>query len=122
MKKKPIKENLLLKVAILVDGDNASSAKLGQMVDLASHYGAIAVKRIYGDWTRTSLSHWKEPAGELSFRLIEAMPYVKGKNTTDIALIIDAMVKSTETKASRKGPLSDLCWPICSCITPSTSG
>lgn len=91
MKKKPVKENPTLKVAILVDGDNALSAKLEHMVELASHYGAVAVKRIYGDWTKTSLSHWKEPARELSFRLIEAMPYVKGKNTTDIALIIDAM-------------------------------
>ena len=75
----------------MVDGDNASSAKLEQMVKLAARYGAVVIKRIYGDWTKTSLSHWKEPAKELSFRLIEAMPYVKGKNTTDIALIIDAM-------------------------------
>jgi hypothetical protein len=91
MKKKPVKENITHKVAILVDGDNASSAKLEQLVELAARYGAVAVKRIYGDWTKASLSYWKDPARELSFRLIEAMPYVKGKNTTDIALIIDAM-------------------------------
>lgn len=91
MKKVPTNDNLVQKVAILIDGDNASSAKLSHILELASHYGPVIVKRIYGDWTKTALSHWKEPARELSFRLIEAMPYVKGKNTTDIALIIDAM-------------------------------
>ncbi len=91
MKKEPVKDKPIQKVAILIDGDNASSAKLGHIAEVASLYGTVAVKRIYGDWTKASLSHWKEPAKELSFRLIEAMPYIKGKNTTDIALIIDAM-------------------------------
>jgi uncharacterized protein (TIGR00288 family) len=90
-KDKSQKDNEAQKVAVLVDGDNASSAKLGHLTEVASHYGTVVVKRIYGDWTKASLSHWKEPAKELSFRLIEAMPYIKGKNTTDIALIIDAM-------------------------------
>lgn len=90
-KDKSQKENDVQKVAILVDGDNASSVRLGHIAEVAALYGTVVVKRIYGDWTKTSLSHWKEPARELSFRLVEAMSYLKGKNTTDIALIIDAM-------------------------------
>jgi len=90
-KDKSPKENTIQRVAVLIDGDNASSAKLGEIIEIASRYGQVIIKRLYGDWTKTALSHWKEPAKELSFRLIEAMPYVKGKNTTDIALIIDAM-------------------------------
>ncbi len=78
------KDNEAQKVAVLVDGDNASSAKLGHITEVACLYGTVTVKRIYGDWTKALLSHWKEPAKELSFRLVEAMPYLKGKNTMDI--------------------------------------
>lgn len=49
------------------------------------------IKRIYADWTKSGMRKWKEPANEHSFRLIEAPSYVSGKNTTDIALIMDAM-------------------------------
>lgn len=79
------------KVAVLIDGDNASSVKLPEITDLAGRYGEVIIKRIYGDWSKTSLSSWKEPAREYSYRLVEAMPYIKGKNTTDITLVIEAM-------------------------------
>jgi hypothetical protein len=90
-KDKSSKENTIQRVAVLIDGDNASSAKLSETIEITSRYGQVIVKRLYGDWTKTALSHWKEPAKGLAFRLIETMPYIKGKNTTDIALIIDAM-------------------------------
>lgn len=90
-KDKSLKDNPAKKVAVLIDGDNASSAKLNDVAELASGYGEVIVKRIYGDWSKTTLSSWKEPAREHSYRLIEALPYVKGKNTTDIALVIDTM-------------------------------
>lgn len=91
MKKSIPSNNKNIKLAILVDADNASVAKLNELIVFATHYGQATVKRIYGDWSRPALSSWKEPAREYSFRLIEALPYVKGKNTTDISLIIDAM-------------------------------
>ena len=53
-------------------------------------YGAV-IRRIYGDWTRKALSGWKETAREYGFRLVQASSYASGKNTTDIALVIDAM-------------------------------
>lgn len=90
-KDKSLKDSPAKKVAVLIDGDNASSAKLKDVTELASGYGEVIVKRIYGDWSKTTLSSWKEPAREYSYRLVEALPYVKGKNTTDIALVIDAM-------------------------------
>lgn len=91
MKKRSSNTENILKLAVLVDGDNASNLKLAGALEFASRYGQPIVKRIYGDWSRPSLASWKETAKELSFRLIEALPYVKGKNTTDIALAIDAM-------------------------------
>ncbi|MBF0649256.1 NYN domain-containing protein [Dysgonomonas sp. GY75] len=84
-------ENPAQRVAVLVDGDNASSAKLQDVTELAGRYGEVIVKKIYGDWTKTGLSSWKEPAKEFSYRLVEALPYVKGKNTTDMTLVIEAM-------------------------------
>lgn len=86
-----MKDKSTLSIAILVDGDNASPTKLGEAVKLASQYGNPLVKRIYADWTKTGMTKWKDPAKEHSFRLVEALSYVKGKNATDIALIIDAM-------------------------------
>lgn len=86
-----MKDKSSLSIAILVDGDNASPAKLGEVVKLASQYGNPIVKRIYADWTKAGMTPWKDPAKEHSFRLVEALSYVKGKNATDIALVIDAM-------------------------------
>jgi uncharacterized LabA/DUF88 family protein len=86
-----MKDKSSLSIAILVDGDNASPAKLGEAVKLASQYGNTLVKRIYADWTKTGMTKWKDPAKEYSFRLVEALSYIKGKNATDIALTIDAM-------------------------------
>lgn len=56
-----------------------------------SRYGDAVVRRIYGDWTRKALSVWKGTAREHGFRLVQASSYTHGKNTTDIALVIDAM-------------------------------
>ncbi len=57
----------------------------------AEQYGALVIRRIYGDWTRRTLTKWKEEAKVHSFRLVEAPCYTAGKNTTDMALVIDAM-------------------------------
>lgn len=91
MAKKEVQDKSQLSIAILVDGDNATASKLNEVLKFVSSYGTPIVKRIYADWSKTVTSQWKEPAKELSFRLIEAPSYVKGKNTTDIALVIDAM-------------------------------
>ncbi|HCO68466.1 MAG TPA: hypothetical protein DIT04_12015 [Dysgonomonas sp.] len=48
------------KVALLIDGDNASSAKL------AERYGEVIIRKIYGEWSKTSLFSWQEPAREYS--------------------------------------------------------
>lgn len=78
-------------IAVLVDGDNASFDRMGDLMDFVSRHGDASIKRIYGDWTRKSLSGWKEAAREYGFKLVQASSYISGKNTTDIALVIDAM-------------------------------
>ena len=78
-------------VAVLIDGDNASFEKMEDIMGFVSRYGDAVVRRIYGDWTRKALSVWKGTAREHGFRLVQASSYTPGKNTTDIALVIDAM-------------------------------
>ena len=80
-----------LSVAVLIDGDNASSEKMDDVMRFVSRYGAAVVRRIYGDWTKKSLSGWKDAARDYSFRMVQASSFVPGKNTTDIALVMDAM-------------------------------
>ena len=77
-------------VAVLIDGDNVSHERIGEIVRFAEQYGALVIRRIYGDWTRRTLAKWKEEAQVHSFRLVEAPCYTAGKNTTDMALVIDA--------------------------------
>ena len=78
-------------IAVLIDGDNVSFERMEDIMGFVSRYGDAVIRRIYGDWTRKALSGWKETAREYGFRLVQASSYASGKNTTDIALVIDAM-------------------------------
>ncbi len=56
-----------------------------------SSYGNPIVPHIYADWTKPAMKRWKEVIKTFSFRLVEAISYVEVKNTTDMALVINAM-------------------------------
>lgn len=86
-----MKQKKDLHLVILIDGDNTSFERMEDIMHYASRYGNAIVKRIYGDWTKKSLAGWKDATKEHSFKLIQATSFVSGKNTTDIALCIDAM-------------------------------
>src|SRR5512145_1983956 len=79
------------KVAILIDGDNAQSSLLSQMIVEAGRHGQVTVRRIYGDWTTSSMNSWKETLNFHAFQPIQQFRYTIGKNATDSAMIIDAM-------------------------------
>ena len=87
-------ENLNTKrntIAILIDGDNAQSSLLSQMLVEAGRHGQVTVRRIYGDWTTNSMNSWKETLNYHAFQPIQQFRYTVGKNATDSAMIIDAM-------------------------------
>ena len=88
--KKPIRQEQT-NIAVLIDGDNMSADKLGDIISFVSIYGNPIVRRIYADWTKPAMMRWKEEAKVYSFRLVEALSYVGVKNTTDMMLVIDAM-------------------------------
>lgn len=79
------------KIAILIDGDNAQANILPQMLVEAGKYGQVTVRRIYGDWTTSSMNQWKDVLNFHAVQPIQQFRYTIGKNATDSAMIIDAM-------------------------------
>lgn len=76
----------------MVDADNVSPKYIKSVLEEMSVYGIITYKRMYGDWTDPSKQRtWKDNALEHSFNLIQQFSYTAGKNSSDSALIIDAM-------------------------------
>ena len=79
------------KIAVLIDADNAQLKKLKAILDEISKYGRIIVKKAYGDWKNPSLKNWEDELKRLAIKPEQQFAYTKGKNATDIALVIDAM-------------------------------
>jgi uncharacterized LabA/DUF88 family protein len=79
------------KIAILIDGDNATPNLLPQMLVETGKYGLVTVRRIYGDWTKPSMNGWKEILNYHAIQPVQQFRYTIGKNATDSAMIIDAM-------------------------------
>src|SRR5688572_21289809 len=79
------------RIAMLIDGDNAQPTLLEKMIIEASKYGTVIIRRIYGDWTDTTLNGWKKALPKHAIQPIQQFRYTVGKNATDSALIIEAM-------------------------------
>ena len=77
--------------ALLIDADNVSAKYIKPILTELSRYGNITYKRIYGDWTSTQHSSWKDELLKNSITPIQQFSYTQGKNATDSAMIIDAM-------------------------------
>ncbi len=79
------------RIAILIDGDNAQSSLLEQILVEAGKYGNATIRRVYGDWTTSNMNSWKDILNIHAFQPIQQFRYTVGKNATDSAMIIDAM-------------------------------
>ncbi len=80
-----------LKLAVLIDGDNIPSAYVKEMMEEIAKYGNPTIKRIYGDWTKPTLTKWKKLLLDNAITPVQQYAYTTGKNATDSAMIIDAM-------------------------------
>jgi uncharacterized LabA/DUF88 family protein len=78
-------------IAVLIDGDNAQAKLIKELLEEVSKYGKATIRRIYGDWTIPQMNSWKEVINQYSINPIQKFSYTTGKNSTDSALIIDAM-------------------------------
>jgi uncharacterized LabA/DUF88 family protein len=83
--------NQTTRLAVLIDADNANPNAIEILLKEIATYGTANVKRIYGDWTNNQLNCWKDKLNKLAIQPIQQFSYTTGKNSTDSALIIDAM-------------------------------
>jgi uncharacterized protein (TIGR00288 family) len=79
------------RIALLIDADNVSHAKIGAILAELSKYGTANIRRAYGNWAATTLKGWTGKLHDFAIRPIQQFSYSTGKNATDIALVIDAM-------------------------------
>jgi uncharacterized LabA/DUF88 family protein len=79
------------RLAVLIDADNAQASITEALLAEVAKYGTAHVKRAYGDWTSTNLKGWKDQLLAQSIQPIQQFAYTRGKNSTDAAMVIDAM-------------------------------
>src|SRR3569833_3033599 len=80
-----------VKLAVLIDADNAQPSIASKLLAEVAKYGTAFVRRAFGDWTGTSLKGWKELLLTQSIQPIQQFAFTQGKNATDSAMLIDAM-------------------------------
>ncbi len=79
------------RIALLIDADNAPASKIQAILDELSKHGVINVRRAYGNWKKPELKAWEERLHEFAIRPMQQFDYSKGKNASDMAMVIDAM-------------------------------
>lgn len=84
-------EEPTLRLAVLIDADNAQAAVIDGLLAEIARYGEATVKRIYGDFTSPASASWKKVLQQYAIKPMQQFAYTKGKNATDSTLIIDAM-------------------------------
>ncbi len=75
--------------ALIIDGDNVSPKYLRPILDELNKQGEVVIKRIYGDWTESSMNGWKATLQSTPIRTFQQFRY--GENATDGSMIMDAI-------------------------------
>lgn len=84
-------EEPTLRLAVLIDADNAQATVIEGLLAEIARFGEATVKRIYGDFTSPNSSQWKKVLNKYAIKPVQQFAYTTGKNATDSTLIIDAM-------------------------------
>ena len=79
------------KIALSIDADNAPANKFEEILSEVAKYGVVTIRKAYGNWKSSSLKPWEELLNEYAIQPIQQYDLTKGKNASDIALVIDAM-------------------------------
>lgn len=79
------------KIAVLIDAENVSKKYIKLIMDEVNEFGTLTYKRVYGDFSNPSVSSWKDVLSTYALTPVIQFNYVKGKNSSDSAMIIDAM-------------------------------
>ncbi len=79
------------RIALLIDADNSPAAKIGVILNELSTFGETSIRRAYGNWKKQELRGWEEILHEHAIRPMQQFDYSKGKNASDMAMVIDAL-------------------------------
>src|SRR4051794_6107104 len=79
------------RVALLIDADNSPAAKIDLILNELSTFGETSIRRAYGNWKKQELRGWEELLHEHAIRPMQQFDYSKGKNASDMAMVIDAL-------------------------------
>ncbi|MGE6648476.1 NYN domain-containing protein [Shewanella colwelliana] len=79
------------KIALFIDADNAPAAKIDVILSELAKYGVVNIRRAYSNWKSPNIKPWEDVLHEYAIQPIQQFDLTKGKNATDIALVIDAM-------------------------------
>lgn len=79
------------KIALFIDADNAPAAKIDKVLSELARYGVVNIRKAYGNWKSPTLQRWEELLHEFAIQPVQQFDLTKGKNATDMALVIDVM-------------------------------
>jgi uncharacterized protein (TIGR00288 family) len=79
------------KIALFIDADNAPASKFEKVLSEVAKYGSVTIRKAYGNWKSPTLRGWEELLHEHAIQPIQQYDLTKGKNASDIAMVIDAM-------------------------------
>ena len=79
------------RVALLIDADNSPAKKIDLILNELSTFGETSIRRAYGNWKKNELKGWEEMLHEHAIRPMQQFDYSKGKNASDMAMVIDAL-------------------------------
>ena len=79
------------RVALLIDADNSPASQIDLILNELSTFGETNIRRAYGNWKKSELKGWEEALHEHAIRPMQQFDYTKGKNASDMAMVIDAL-------------------------------
>ncbi|MFA0057910.1 NYN domain-containing protein [Vibrio echinoideorum] len=79
------------KIALFIDADNAPAKKIDKVLSELARYGVVNIRKAYGNWKNPCLKPWEDVLHEFAIQPIQQFDLIKGKNATDMALVIDVM-------------------------------
>lgn len=79
------------RIALLIDADNSPAKSIERILTELATFGVANVRRAYGNWKKPDLKGWEDCLHEHAIRPMQQFDYSKGKNASDMAMVIDSL-------------------------------
>jgi len=79
------------RIALLIDADNSPASKIDVILAELAKLGVANIRRAYGNWKKDGLKGWEAVLHEYAIKPVQQFDYSRGKNATDMLMVIDAM-------------------------------